>query len=332
MSGYVNEELYKLAIKEMEENPYIDYTLKYFHDKYGFDSSCFSRYLKSKGKTVKHTGKSTEKSKLYFEAAKKYIDGEPAYKVAKEYNISLKSFCLYLHEKNFSRSTVIFQKRSVDEDFFENIDTEEKAYWLGFILADGCVRDENIAIELSNVDYNHLKKFKQSLHATQDIYNRKDRETSFITIARKKMCKDLQKLGCVKSKTYNGWIDRSAIKGLEKPFLRGLLDGDGFIERKNMHKYRVVYTIKSKTIKDEVMDMLSEYRPLCLENCSNKDYPDKFVYRISIENKDGFFQFLDDIYTDASIYLDRKYYIAMARLSARPEPESSNSSGSKMRN
>ena len=30
-------------------------------------------------------------------------------------------------------------KHNLNKDYFKNIDNEEKAYWLGFIAADGCI-------------------------------------------------------------------------------------------------------------------------------------------------------------------------------------------------
>ena len=60
--------------------------------------------------------------------------------------------------------------------FFENIDTEEKAYWLGFMYADGYIISNNgrygqeqIGITLSTKDLGHLEKFKQSIEATNPI-------------------------------------------------------------------------------------------------------------------------------------------------------------------
>ncbi len=45
-------------------------------------------------------------------------------------------------------------------DIFNEIDTEEKAYWLGFLYADGCVMDNHIfKLTLSDQDEDHLIKF-----------------------------------------------------------------------------------------------------------------------------------------------------------------------------
>ena len=43
--------------------------------------------------------------------------------------------------KIFIRQGEILRKYNVNHDFFESINTEERAYWLGFISADGCISE-----------------------------------------------------------------------------------------------------------------------------------------------------------------------------------------------
>ena len=51
-----------------------------------------------------------------------------------------------------------------NENFFEKIDSPRKAYWLGFLYADGCILDQRkskiLEITLSKNDKNHLQKLK----------------------------------------------------------------------------------------------------------------------------------------------------------------------------
>ena len=48
---------------------------------------------------------------------------------------------------------------------FDQIDTQEKAYWLGFILADGYLNTNKhmLRIKLGDKDKHHLEKFIQAL-------------------------------------------------------------------------------------------------------------------------------------------------------------------------
>lgn len=99
--------------------------------------------------------------------------------------------------------------------------------------------------------------------------------------------------------TNKGYISDTIInlsKDLKISFLRGFLDGDGFIDKT---RYRIIYTVKSESIVNSLKDMLSKY------NVKVKD--DITYYRLIIENKKDFNKFLNDIYGDANIYLNRKY-------------------------
>lgn len=126
-----------------------------------------------------------------------------------------------------------------NESFFESIDTEEKAYWLGFIVADGNVskrkdRKESyrLTIKLNGDDENHLKKFLEAIESdvpivmtTQERFG-KQLKTAQVRINSSKMCKDLIELGVIPAKTGKETIPPIP-EHLKKDFLRGLFDGDG---------------------------------------------------------------------------------------------------------
>lgn len=59
----------------------------------------------------------------------------------------------------------------IDEHIFDSIDTEEKAYWLGFIFADGNVskRDNTFEMTLSGKDIAHLEKFNKFVKHTRRL-------------------------------------------------------------------------------------------------------------------------------------------------------------------
>lgn len=66
-----------------------------------------------------------------------------------------------------------YKSKKVDQNFFEVIDTEEKAYWLGFIYADGCVsktsNQDKFEIKLKRTDLDHIEKLKKSLQSEHKI-------------------------------------------------------------------------------------------------------------------------------------------------------------------
>lgn len=86
---------------------------------------------------------------------------------------------------------------------FKVIDTEEKAYWLGFLYADGCVGSTESKIELSlaEQDFHHIEKFRDFIGINNKISYRsavKAYRYSF----RSESCKqDLIDKGCIPKKS-----------------------------------------------------------------------------------------------------------------------------------
>ena len=82
--------------------------------------------------------------------------------MAKEYNTTIQTLSKKLKE----RGVEIINRQNTtkfNENVFDVIDSEEKAYWLGFIFADGYIssRDYGFEISLSIIDVEHLIKFNK---------------------------------------------------------------------------------------------------------------------------------------------------------------------------
>ncbi len=105
----------------------------------------------------------------------------------KEYNIKThKRICKYC-KKEFILKNIAYEKRgggkycskycgkyatkiyNFNENFFDKIDSEQKAYWLGFIMADGFNSNDELMIELSIIDLEHLSSFIKEIKADVPI-------------------------------------------------------------------------------------------------------------------------------------------------------------------
>ena len=85
---------------------------------------------------------------------------------------------------------------------FEKIDTEEKAYWLGFLYADGSVgsKEDKIELGLAEKDLKHIEKFKTFMNINNKISYR-EKTKSYRMSFRSAQCKqDLINKGCVPKK------------------------------------------------------------------------------------------------------------------------------------
>jgi hypothetical protein len=137
-------------------------------------------------------------------------------------------------DKDFISDNMAIKKRlyGVDEQYFSNIDTPEKAYWYGFIWADGNVQRNALTIALHPKDTIILENFKRCIASGHPIINVPQNNTNKLTITSKVLARDLVSLNITPQKTYD---DHIPIIGEEYKlfFLLGLFDGDGcFTTRK----------------------------------------------------------------------------------------------------
>jgi len=134
------------------------------------------------------------------------------------------------------------KKYSYNENYFEKIDSEEKAYFLGWIMADGYIsstygkngslKQHKLRIVLKSADRELLEKFNKALNGNLPITDFIQKTfggeypASRIDVNCTKLCKDLIRLGVIPGKSNNESMPKLA-KKLTRHFLRGLFDGDG---------------------------------------------------------------------------------------------------------
>ena len=132
------------------------------------------------------------------------------------------------------------RKYSVNENYFESIDTEDKAYWVGFITADGSILHNKthyaLRIGLQVGDKGHLLKFNEHIDYAKSLKlvpsTKKNGKTYYrydLRIDSKKIVFDLEKLGIMPRKARTVKPCTSIPKNLLKHYWRGLIDGDGHI-------------------------------------------------------------------------------------------------------
>ena len=143
--------------------------------------------------------------------------------IMEEYNIS--KFTIYSILKRDGIPKKIGNKKySIDDTFFEKIDTAEKSYWLGFIYADGCVckqkKSKLLQLKLSIKDKKHLELFSEVINSNYPIRefvsknnhfyknsivpeNRRSiSESAYVRISNSKIVDDIIDKGCVYNKTF----------------------------------------------------------------------------------------------------------------------------------
>ena len=137
-------------------------------------------------------------------------------------------------------------------NYFDSIDTEEKAYWLGFIFADGNIsKSERIykgkikkgnyrfEVSLKDTDREHLEKFAKEISFEKEIKisqtNSKAKRCR-LYFNNKHFWNTLNNYGCTPNKSLTLKFPNISIfkdTSLIKHFIRGYVDGDGSIAYKN---------------------------------------------------------------------------------------------------
>lgn len=235
-------------------------------------------------------------------------------KTAKYYNCSRTKITNILHKNN-----IITENRQnitkFNEHVFDIIDTEEKAYWLGFIFADGYIAKDSYKFELSlkNSDSSHLDKFNMFMsHINNNVKISKTSYKDFngdkiITmrcrwfICNKHLWNTLNNYGCTPQKSLT--LNFPDISIFSKPslirhFIRGYFDGDGCLSKARYNKPAV--SILSTV---DFLEKIIIYSPVNFPAISKTK---SMVYSIKLSHKKAL-QFLYYIYSNSNIYLDRKY-------------------------
>lgn len=187
-----------------------------------------------------------------------------------------------------------------DNTIFDVIDTEEKAYWLGFIYADGYVSKNRNEFEISLglKDTYHLQKFANFLKYETNI--KTDSYRCRFQVCNKHLKESLIKLGVNpnKSLTLTFPSTKQVPKKLIHHFIRGYFDGDGSIITKETSCVKLRASLLGTS---EFLTKVSQEVGIKrnIHNTKSKVKNITFAINNSI-------LFCEYIYKDASIYLERK--------------------------
>lgn len=264
-------------------------------------------------------------SKLSKEVQNKIVDlynkkhGSPY--IAKELGISTGKVSYFIKKNLTHRSHREANSRySFNENFFESIDTEEKAYWLGFLIADGYItKRENsykIGVALSSCDIGHLEKLNKSLNSNYPIRTYEATKNSYsnnnysrLIYSSKIMFDNLLKYNFVEHKTnILNPPDVNLLNGFTSDFIRGYFDGNGSIAHTNT-ELNNSYAFKLVSTKN-FLDFVNNYIKEKLGFSANKYYKRKDYQEVMSLEFGGNLKtqkILDLLYKNATIYLDRKY-------------------------
>lgn len=215
------------------------------------------------------------------------------------------------HFKELGIEIVNKQNRSkFNEHIFDVIDTEEKAYWLGFIFADGYISSsplrENVKsiylfeLSLGLKDQEHLEKFSKFMEYEKPLIV--DTFRCRFTLANKHLWTTLNNYGCTPNKSPTLKFPNIS-ENLINHFIRGYFDGDGCITR-HINSKTVTPRIEVLGTMDVLKNILKYSDTEAVIEHDSRHSEETLFLRWT---KDQGVKFINYIYSDSTIYLNRKY-------------------------
>ena len=211
-----------------------------------------------------------------------------------------------------------------NEHWLDKLDCAEKFYFLGFFAADGCnsKKYNNAKIKLQIGDLELLEKFKALLESDRPIYqenqkaskNKREQFAVKFELTSKYFCEKLEELGLPERKTYTLQLPDYIPDKYFRDYIRGLFDGDGNISVSYVNKPKGLSSIAGNPIfLLQIKEKLEKFLPVNIvyyqknENCGY----------IKINRQEDLKIFLDWMYKDSNLYMERKYQKYLEFLSVR---------------
>lgn len=173
---------------------------------------------------------------------------------------------LKIPKKSAIQESIYRRVYSVNDDYFAEIDSQKKAYWLGWMVTDGYVIEKlntkrqgevfqsKLGMQLSEKDLYVLEDFSKDLNSTFPLkfrtvtkecvfYNKitgkehiiKGGNEATMEITSAKMLQDLKRYGIHQNKTYDVGFPSELKEEFYPGFIAGVISGDGSVSLKNNH-------------------------------------------------------------------------------------------------
>ena len=321
MSGYEKDSLNYLnsiaddAIKDLKNGA----TWKSVSEKFEVKRQTLSYFLMTRKGFVRNTKKRRNYNKvnndILISAKNMYESNEYTIAaIARNFNVDRKILSTELKNK-YGLAIRKDGKKQIDSSSFERIDTEEKAYWLGFLFADGYISNDGaVELCLKYDDVAHLKKYKIFLKSSHEItekdvpLNGKIFKAVRISFKDKTIYDDLVSYGCVNNKS--SVIQMPDLDSDQlRHFIRGFFDGDGCVSISKTDNVNVSFTSGSLLMLNQIAWFLRGVIDISFSITRDKRTDSTYKLYIASDSK---YKFLNYIYESSNIYLDRKYNLFIA--------------------
>ena len=166
---------------------------------------------------------------------KDYIDGMMMREVAEKHSVSRSTVRRIIVRNNVSyRHHPAIRDKELDHFFFSEMRKPEVRYFIGLLMADGCVGSDRdtISLSLKIEDKKIIELFLKSINSKKEVrinYRKDGRSCARTAITSKQMVEDLKRHGIIPRKSTREKLLTPSLL-YDRDFWRGVIDGDGSLE------------------------------------------------------------------------------------------------------
>lgn len=250
-----------------------------------------------------------------------FYNGQTVKQISIKYKVSESPIKRILHEQNIDIRKLSYQKQRkymIDENFFNIIDTEEKAYILGFLFADGYNNKKlgSVVLTLQENDKDILDKMCFAMNYNKpliyvDCSNKHDFGYTYknqwkLRITNRTISDALEKLGMVQNKSNILKFPKDIPELLYSHFLRGYFDGDGCIYVDSIRNKILASFTSTEMFCNSVNSILQNKINISGKISESRNH-NGITNDWRLFSKKQSLIFLSWLYDNATIYLQRKY-------------------------
>ena len=251
-----------------------------------------------------------------------YAKGISSEIIARNMGKNGSTICRALIRNNIQIRPATENKRKYDivEDFFETIDTETKAYFLGLMYADGNVKRQDngdkgndVRIMLHPKDDDILEIFSKEIYGFVKIDKSggapDGQKYSSVSVYSQKLRSDLIKQGCTPHKSFDIRFPELFSDDLTRHFIRGYFDGDGSISKpiEDTSSSTVVDITSNYEFIIGIHKYINEVVGIKTQKTNKRVLENGIGGNFQIKAKQDIIAFLEYLYRDATIFMKRKY-------------------------
>lgn len=211
-------------------------------------------------------------------------------------------------------------RNKVNENYFQIINSEEKAYFLGLIFADGSIYfrkgnyQPHFSITLIKHDKYLLEKLKYEIQFTGNLYYikppKQHQQNLFrLGVTSSAFCGHLINSGCIPNKSLTLEFPKIIPECFLRHFIRGYFDGDGSVHLSASGRHKNpqyhISILGTESFLNKLSEIVGTGSGIGIKKVKPKSLEGK-IFRYMFGGNEMVKKFYHYLYDDSSVFMERK--------------------------